>query len=101
VANATSVRVAALSLRRAACSVVTLPRSSRDLLAAVHVDDVAGNPVGAGVTEGDDRTAQVGGRGEPVMRVSLGGDLDQLLVPGDFAQRRRIGDAAAQRVDGD
>src|SRR5437773_167617 len=68
-------------------------------LPPVGGDHVSRDPVGAGLGQRHDRTAQVGGRREPVVRISLGGDLDQLLIAGNLAQRRRVGHATAQRVD--
>src|SRR5439155_1049917 len=69
--------------------------------AAVDVDHVARDPVGAGMGQRHDGAAEVVRRGQPVMRIPLRRDLDELLVAGDLAERRGVGDAAAQGVHGD
>src|SRR5260370_18345838 len=71
------------------------------LFAAVHVDHVARDPIGAGIRQGHDRAAEVGRRRKPVVWIPLRRDLDELLVTRDFSERRRVGYAAPQRIDPD
>src|SRR6266576_5096575 len=76
--------VAGISVGRY-CLRTSRARSSRDFLAAIDVDHVAGNPVRAGVRQRHKRAAQIRGCREPVMRISQRGDLDEFLVAGDLA----------------
>ena len=76
--------------------------SPRDVFGAVDADHVAADPAAARPRRARRaRLATSSGRRQAAGRVHRLHALDHLLVAGDLAQRRRVGDARAQRVDGD
>src|ERR1035437_1919567 len=76
-------------------------RSSYDVFAAIHVDGVAGQPVGGRVAQRRDRSRHVFRHGEPLVRIALARDLQQLLVVGNRARRGGVGRARQYGVGGD
>src|SRR5688572_15076681 len=73
---------------------------ARDVLGAIHADDVSADPRSAVGRERDEGARDVGGSRETTGRVHRLYPLDHLLVAGDLPERRRVGDAGSQRVDG-
>src|SRR5208337_3174063 len=72
-------------------------KSSDDILAAIHTDDITSNPIGAVVHQGDDGGGHILGCSQPPSWVPHSGKLSQLIDSGDLA---RTGGKSHARLDG-